>query len=34
MSPFFMLDYGSKIDFSPKDEPRGVGVHPLPDLKQ
>ena len=28
MSPFFMLDYGSKIDFSPKDEPRGVGVHP------
>lgn len=28
MSPFFMLDYGSKIDFSPSDEPRGVGVHP------
>ena len=28
MSPFFMLDYGSKIDFSPKNEPRGVGVHP------
>ena len=28
MSPFFMLDYGSKIDFSPKEEPRGVGVHP------
>src|SRR6187397_3304627 len=23
-----MLDYGSKMDFSPKDEPRGVGVHP------
>ena len=28
MSPFFLLDYGSKIDFSPSDEPRGVGVHP------
>jgi len=28
MSPFFMLDYGSKIEFSPKKEPRGVGVHP------
>ena len=28
MSPFFMLDYGSKIEFSPSDEPRGVGVHP------
>jgi len=28
MSPFFMLDYGSKIEFSPKQEPRGVGVHP------
>ncbi|CAH0995798.1 hypothetical protein EMA8858_01925 [Emticicia aquatica] len=28
MSPFFMLDYNSKVDFSPKDEPRGVGVHP------
>ena len=28
MSPFFMLDYGSKVDFSPTDEPRGVGVHP------
>src|SRR4026207_382674 len=27
-SPFFMLDYGSKIEFSPKQEPRGVGVHP------
>jgi len=23
-----MLDYGSKIEFSPKPEPRGVGVHP------
>lgn len=28
MSPFFMLDYNSKIDFSPRQEPRGVGVHP------
>lgn len=28
MSPFFMLDYGSKIEFSPRNEPRGVGVHP------
>ncbi len=28
MSPFFMLDYGSKIEFNPSREPRGVGVHP------
>jgi redox-sensitive bicupin YhaK (pirin superfamily) len=28
MSPFFMLDYGSKIEFSPSNNPRGVGVHP------
>lgn len=28
MSPFFMMDYGSKIEFSPSDEQRGVGVHP------
>lgn len=28
MSPFFLLDYGSKVDFSPSAEPRGVGVHP------
>jgi quercetin 2,3-dioxygenase len=28
MSPFFLLDYNSKIDFSPAAEPRGVGVHP------
>lgn len=28
MSPFFMLDYGAKIEFSPSNEPRGVGVHP------
>lgn len=28
MSPFFLLDYGAKVDFSPSLEPRGVGVHP------
>jgi redox-sensitive bicupin YhaK (pirin superfamily) len=28
MSPFFMMDYNSKIDFSPRERPRGVGVHP------
>jgi quercetin 2,3-dioxygenase len=28
MSPFFLLDYGAKVDFSPSVEPRGVGVHP------
>lgn len=28
MSPFFLLDYGSKVEFNPSDEPRGVGVHP------
>lgn len=28
MSPFFMLDYGSKIEFTPSAQPRGVGVHP------
>ena len=28
MSPFFMLDYNAKVDFSPRKEPRGVGVHP------
>lgn len=28
MSPFFLMDYGSKVDFSPSNEPRGVGVHP------
>lgn len=28
MSPFFMMDYNSKVDFSPRDTPRGVGVHP------
>jgi hypothetical protein len=28
MSPFFMMDYNSKVDFSAREEPRGVGVHP------
>lgn len=28
MSPFVMLDYNSKYDFEPTDQPRGVGVHP------
>lgn len=28
MSPFFLLDYGSKIEFSPTPHQRGVGVHP------
>lgn len=28
MSPFFLLDYGSKWDVPPSDTPRGVGVHP------
>lgn len=28
MSPFFMVDYGSKIEFSPSEKQRGVGVHP------
>src|SRR2546430_7562909 len=28
MSPFLLMDYGSKIEFSPSDHPRGVGVHP------
>lgn len=28
MSPFFLLDYNSKVDFAPTNEPRGVGVHP------
>lgn len=28
MSPFFLLDYGSKIEFPPSDTPRGVGPHP------
>lgn len=28
MSPFFLLDYNAKMEFSPRNEPRGVGVHP------
>lgn len=28
MSPFYLLDYNAKIDFSPREEPRGVGVYP------
>jgi redox-sensitive bicupin YhaK (pirin superfamily) len=28
MSPFFLLDYGSKWIFPPSEKPRGVGVHP------
>lgn len=27
-SPFFLMDYGSKIEFNPSVHPRGVGVHP------
>jgi len=28
MSPFFLMDYNSKIEFIPSDRPRGVSVHP------
>ncbi len=28
MDPFLILDYNSKINFPPKEIPRGVGVHP------
>ena len=28
LSPFFLLDYGPPVDFSAREEPRGVGVHP------
>ncbi|MGZ8517954.1 MAG: pirin family protein [Chitinophagaceae bacterium] len=28
MSPFFLMDYNSKVEFAPRSEPRGVGVHP------
>ncbi len=28
MSPFFLLDYGSKWEVPPSVKPRGVGVHP------
>jgi hypothetical protein len=33
MSPFFMLDYNSKIDFSPRETPRGVGYIHIAALK-
>lgn len=28
MSPFFLMDYNSKVEFTPTDKPRGVDVHP------
>jgi hypothetical protein len=28
LSPFFLLDYNAPVEFSPREEPRGVGVHP------
>ena len=28
MSPFFLLDYNSKVEFTPNETPRGVSVHP------
>lgn len=28
MSPFYLLDYNSRINFSARENPRGVGVHP------
>lgn len=28
MSPFYLMDYNSKIEFSPSQVQRGVGVHP------
>ena len=28
MSPFYLLDYNSLVEFPPSDHPRGVGVHP------
>lgn len=28
MDPFIMLDYNSKYDFPPSEDPKGVGVHP------
>jgi redox-sensitive bicupin YhaK (pirin superfamily) len=28
MSPFLLLDYNAKVNFSPSETPRGVGVHP------
>ena len=28
LSLFFLLDYNTPVDFSPREHPRGVGVHP------
>jgi len=28
MSPYFLMDYGSKIILPPSEKPKGVGVHP------
>ncbi|MFN8577320.1 MAG: pirin family protein [Candidatus Sericytochromatia bacterium] len=28
MSPFWLMDYNAKIEFSPSEKPRGVSVHP------
>lgn len=28
MSPFYLLDYNAKLEFSARNTPRGVGVHP------
>lgn len=28
MSPFFLMDYNSKVIIPPSDKPKGVGVHP------
>lgn len=28
MSPFYLMDYNARIEFAPRQEPRGVGVHP------
>ncbi|WP_113663593.1 pirin family protein [Pedobacter nanyangensis] len=28
MDPFYLLDYNAKLEFSPSNTPRGVGVHP------
>lgn len=28
MSPFFLMDYNSKVNIPPSDKPKGVGVHP------
>lgn len=28
LSPFLLMDYNAPIEFTPREEPRGVGVHP------